>query len=77
MERLPVNFLIGFLLGCVFTIIIYDCFAMRDYKETISKYKDALDEANSVIIQKIGENDTLKRYLLEIARQDRLRTKKI
>ena len=77
MQKVPVNFLIGFLLGCVFAFGYYDGFVAKDYKEAISKYQDALDEANSVIVQKIGENDTLKRYLIEMTRRDKAITKKI
>lgn len=71
------NFIIGFLLGCVMAMGYYDGFIAKDYKEAISKYQDALNEANSVIVEKIGENDTLKRYLLEVARRDKIMTKKI
>lgn len=77
MQKTPINFILGFLLGCVFSMGYYDGFIAREYKETIRRYEKAMGEADSIIIQKIGENDTLKRYLLEIARQEKLKTKKI
>jgi hypothetical protein len=71
------NFLIGFLLGCIMAMGYYDGFVAKDYKEAIRKYEKAMEEADSIIVEKIGENDTLKRYLLEITRRDKAITKKI
>lgn len=66
MAKVPVDFLIGFLLGCVFTIGYYDGIVSREYKEKIQKASDSLKRAGQVIDSKEIENQILIRYIEEM-----------
>lgn len=66
MAKVPVDFLIGFLLGCVFTIGYYDGIVSREYKEKIQKASDNLKRAGEVIESKETENQILIRYIEEL-----------
>ena len=66
MAKVPVDFLIGFLLGCVFTIGYYDGIVSREYKEKIQKASDSLKRAGDVINSKDVENQILLRYIEEM-----------
>lgn len=66
MAKVPVNFLIGFLLGCVFSIGYYDGFVAREYKEKIQKASDSLKRADKIIESKEIEKQILIRYIEEI-----------
>lgn len=70
MAKVPVDFLIGFLLGCVFSIAYYDGTVSREYKEKIQKASDSLKRAGQEINSKEMENQILLRYIEEMRAYD-------
>ena len=70
MAKVPVDFLIGFLLGCVLSIGYYDGIVSREYKEKIQKASDGLKRAGQVINSKEAEKQILLRYIEEMQAYD-------
>lgn len=52
MAKVPVDFLIGFLLGCVFSMGYYDGVVAKEYKDKIERASSGLKRADKVIESK-------------------------
>jgi hypothetical protein len=77
MNKLPINFLIGFLLGCFISMAYYDGMVAKEYKEKILKSTDALKRYGGEMEKRNYENSVLLYYLDSMIKENEEMRKKI
>lgn len=65
MERVPVNFLIGFLIGCFLSMAYYDGMVAREYKVRIEALNSVIRKADKTIQTEKLQNQMLLKYIEE------------
>jgi hypothetical protein len=65
MEKLPINFLIGFLLGSFLSMAYYDGMVAKEYKVKIEALNNIIKRADKSIQSKEIERQMLLRYIEE------------
>lgn len=77
MNKIPINFLIGFLLGSFLSMAYYDGIVAKEYKEKLIKASDALKRCSEELNIKNNENIILVDYIDSILKQNEEIRKKI
>jgi len=65
MERLPINFLIGFLLGCCLSMAYYDGMVAREYKVKIETLNNIIKKVDHALQKEKIDNQMLLKYIEE------------
>jgi len=65
MKKLPINFLIGFLLGSFLSMAYYDGMVAKEYKARIEALNNLIKKADKSIQSKEIERQMLLRYIEE------------
>lgn len=65
MEKLPINFLIGFLLGSFLSMAYYDGMVAKEYKAKIEALNNTIKKVNHALQSEETQNQILLRYIEE------------
>jgi hypothetical protein len=77
MNKIPINFLIGFLFGSFLSMAYYDGMVAKEYKEKILKSSDAIKRCSIEIEKKNSENTILIYYIDSLIKENEEIRKKI
>jgi hypothetical protein len=77
MSKIPINFLIGFLLGCFLSMAYYDGLVAKEYKEKVLKSTDALKRSSMQMEKTNSDNSILLYYIDSLIKENEEMRKKI